>query len=51
MYATDAFYLEKHSDIDFGYWFQSDTTMDEAWHELNRILAIERGPEKQDAKK
>ena len=50
-YATDAFYLEKHSDIDFGYWFQSDTTMDEAWHELNRILAIERGPEKQDTKK
>ena len=43
--ATDTFYLEKHDDRDFGYWFKSDETMREAEKCLVKNLSGRNNPE------
>jgi len=44
--ATDTFFLEKHEDRDFGYWFESDQTMKEAEECLAKHLVCRKNPKK-----
>jgi len=43
--ATDTFFLEKHEDKNFGYWFQNDQTMKEAENCLSKHLAGRKKPQ------
>ncbi len=48
--ATDTFYLEKHEDVDFKNWLQSDETIEKARLALIKHFTGKRNNPEKDAK-